>query len=201
MPRAAHLLARCSVIAAALASSAGALAQDGEASSEMAVTGTAPQVCTIDNGRFRTGELVNFVGADSDTLRIIELVDPTLLSVQSASADIAFAAVCNFPHRIRLESQDNGLWPVNGPVSADNADFATALPYSAGFVWADRTQTLEMDAKIRQSRVVVADIDEPAAGEVVISVNVDAGASNTRIGAPLLAGAYVDNLRIFLEPR
>lgn len=176
------------------------LAQE-DASETLGVSGSAPQVCTIASGRFRTGELLNFVGADSDTLRVIELLDPRDLSARAARATISFEAVCNFPHRVRLESQENGLWPVSGPLSPDQGGFATALPYAVSLNWADRAQLLETDAKIRRQRVTFAEIDEPAVGDMTVAISLDAGASNTQSGAPVLAGAYSDVLRIYLEPR
>ena len=178
-----------------------ASAQESSASETLGVAGSAPQVCTIDTARIRAGELVNFVGLDGDTLRVIDLTTSDDLSVQAASADLRFDAVCNFPHRVRLESQENGLWPISGPVAPTTPDFATALPYLVRLNWADRTQLLEVDARVRRNSVVFTDIDTPASGEMELRVQIDAGASNTQVGAPVLAGAYSDTLRIYLEPR
>lgn len=197
MRGAGFLLATCACLLGAMP----AAAQDNVAATSMSVTGSTPQVCTIETGRFRTGELINFVGNDGDTLRVIELVDPDDLAVQAASATVSFEAVCNFPHRIRLESQENGLWPISGAFAPTSEDFATALPYSASFEWADRSRSLELDATVRQGRLVATEVDEPASGELVLAITLDAGASNTQFGAPVLAGTYTDTLRIFLEPR
>jgi hypothetical protein len=179
----------------------GALAQAATAVQSLPVTGQTPQVCTLQQGDLRTGELINFRGADGDTLRVLQLIDPRTLAAQSARASVFLSAVCNFPHRIRIESQDNGLWPIEGPVSPDKADFATALPYQVSFEWADHSGSLQADAKVRRAREARADIDAPAAGDLRIDIALDAGASNTQLGAPVLAGNYADTLRIFLEPR
>lgn len=186
---------------AVLAMGAGAGAQETVVTQSLGVNGSTPQVCAVLTGRFRTGELVNFRGSDGDTLRVLELVDPQTLAAQSARATVILEGVCNFPHRVRLESQDNGLWPISGPVAPTSPDFATALPYRASFAWADRTGEIEADAKVRRPRQTLAEIDEPAAGDLLIDIELDAGASNTQIGAPVLAGAYADTLRIYLEPR
>lgn len=178
-----------------------AAAQESTASETLGVAGSAPQVCAIDTSRVETGELVNFVGLDGDTLRVIDLTTSDDLSVRAASAQISFDAVCNFPHRIRLESQENGLWPISGPVAPTSPDFATALPYLVNLNWADRSQVLEVDARVRRSHIVFTDIDAPASGELALRVQIDAGASNTQVGAPVLAGSYSDTLRIYLEPR
>ena len=179
----------------------GALAQSSTAVQSLPVTGQTPQVCTLQQGDLRTGELINFRGSDGDTLRVLELIDPRTLAAQSARASVFLSAVCNFPHRIRIESQDNGLWPIEGPVAPDQPAFATALPYQVTFAWADRSGTLQADAKVRRAKESRADIDAPASGDLRIDIALDAGASNTQLGAPVLAGNYADTLRIFLEPR
>lgn len=179
----------------------GALAQSETETRAFPVTGQAPQVCTLQQGNLRTGELINFRGVDGDSLRVLELTDRRTLAAQSARATVFLSAVCNFPHRIRLESQDNGLWPIEGPVAPNRPNFASALPYHVAFAWADRTGSLEADAKVRRSRETLSDIDVPAAGDLRLDIELDAGASNTQYGAPVLAGSYADTLRIFLEPR
>ncbi|WP_120717439.1 hypothetical protein [Tsuneonella amylolytica] len=170
-------------------------------SQQLTVGGNTPQVCTLAQGDLRTGQLINFRGTDGDTLRVLELVDPRTLAAKSARATVMLGAVCNFPHRVRVETQDNGLWPIEGPVAPTTPDFATALPYRISFDWADRTGRLEADAKVRSAREARTDIDSPAAGELTLTIEMDAGSSNTQIGAPVLAGAYADTLRIYLEPR
>lgn len=194
-------LAALLMTAPVLAMSTGLAAQQTVVTQTLGVNGSTPQVCSVGSGRFRTGELVNFRGSDGDTLAVLELVDPQTLAAQSARATVILDGVCNFPHRVRFESQDNGLWPISGPVAPISPDFATALPYRASFTWADRTGEIEADAKVRRPRLTWAEVDEPASGELLIDIELDAGASNTQIGAPVLAGAYSDTLRIYLEPR
>ena len=176
-------------------------AGDVPVSQDLGVTGRTPEVCSLGNGRFKVSELDNFVDTAGDTLRVVQLLDPENLSVRSARATIAVEAVCNFPHRVMLESQDNGLFPLGGPFAAERGDFASALPYAATMEWADQTRLLELNAKIRRPSVIETDVDQAAAGELVIKLELDAGASNTVYGAPVLAGAYGDTLRITLEPR
>lgn len=170
-------------------------------SQSLTVAGSTPQVCTLAQGDLRTGQLVNFRGTDGDTLRVLQLIDPKTLAAQSARATVMMGAVCNFPHRVRVESQDNGLWPVEGPLAPTTPDFATALPYRVSFDWADRTGLLEADARVRRAHETRADVDTPAVGDLTLTIEMDAGASNTLIGAPVLAGVYSDTLRIYLEPR
>lgn len=188
-------------LACAAATPAGVLAQSAVATNGLPVTGSSPQICSLSSASLRTTELVNFRGTDGDTLQVLQLVDPQTLAAQSARATVLIDGVCNFPHRIRIESQDNGLWPIEGPVSAPTNAFATALPYNVAFTWADRSGALQTDAKVRRTREVRADVDSPAAGDVKLEIELDAGASNAAVGAPVLAGNYGDTLRIFLEPR
>lgn len=190
-----------SLLASAMLAAPAVQAQNRVVTRAMPVSGNTPQVCALQPGRVRTGELVNFQGNDGDTLRVLTLVDPATLVARAAKATVLLEGVCNFPHRVRVESQDNGLWPNEGPVAPTSTEFATALPYQISFTWADRSGTLEADAKIRQPHEVHAEIDEPAAGQLELSIEIDAGASNTQLGAPVLAGDYADTLRIFLEPR
>lgn len=177
-----------------------AAAQDGTSRS-MPVTGNAPQICAVQAGSLQPGVLINIAGTSGDTLQIIQLVDPSTLSVQSARATVEMDAMCNFPHRLRMESQNNGMWPIEEQLAATRTDFASSLPYQAQVAWADTTGSLQTDAQIRRAIGWQADIDSPAAGKITIDFVLEAGASNTQANAPLLAGAYGDTLRIFLEPR
>ena len=123
---------------AALATTS-AQAQSTVATGNFVVAGNVPQVCTMERGRVRTGGIVNFVGLDGSTLRISQLVDPNTLAARPSSVTVTFDAVCNFPHAVRIESENNGLWPTDGRMSSDIGGFAYALPYTARIQWATRT--------------------------------------------------------------
>jgi hypothetical protein len=178
-----------------------AAAQPAPSEQTFTVAGSAPQVCTMDRGRIQPGGLVNFGGLDGDTLQIIQLTDPTTLSARPASATIAFAAVCNFPHQIRIESENNGLWPTDGRMSSDVAGFAYALPYAASVSWGTTNGELEANAKVRQLVQRSFFVDQATAGNMELRIEIEAGASNVQNNAPVLASGYGDTLRIFLEPR
>ncbi len=45
------------------------------------------------------------------------------------------------------------------------------------------------------------DVNQPTAGDLQLRIEIQQGASNVEVNAPVLAGAYADTLRIFLEPR
>lgn len=175
-------------------------AQTLTAARTLTVTGNAPQVCAMQTGRIRTGSLNNVSGIDGDTLRIVELADPQTLAARASSATIAFAAVCNYPHRLRIESQNNGLWPTDGRAGAATG-FATAVPYTARLQWGATSGALDADARVRRLAEQRITVDDATAGDVQLRLEILAGASNLDARAPLAAGAYGDTIRIFLEPQ
>lgn len=176
-------------------------AQSTEASRTMPVTGNAPEVCAIQRARLSQGSQVNFRALTGNLLQIDTLVDPATLAANAASAAIEFPAVCNFPHRIRLESQNNGLWQTDGSMNEPADGFAYALPYRAELTWGEVNGTLDANANVRRIAERRFNVDQATAGEVELRIQIDAGASNTNANAPVLAGFYRDTLRIFLEPR
>ncbi|MCX7284621.1 MAG: hypothetical protein NTX28_11370 [Novosphingobium sp.] len=184
-----------------LAASAPAAAQDAASARSIAINGSTPQVCTIANGELQTGQLVNFNGLSGDTLQVTQLVDPATLAARPASATLSFSAVCNYPHQIRIESENNGLWPTYGRLVGGAAGFASALPYAASITWGAASGVLQTDALVRGSRVQRVNVDQPTGGTVTLRLAIVAGASNNGANAPVLAGVYGDTLRIFLEPR
>ena len=178
-----------------------ALAQQTSVARSLPVTGSTPQVCTLASGDLQTGQLVNFNGISGDTLQVTQLLDQQTLAARPASATVSFAAVCNYPHQIRIESQNNGLWPTDGRQASDAAGFATALPYDANITWGSATGLLQTDARVRSTRDQRINVDQATAGTVTLRLAILAGASNNGVNAPVLAGVYGDTLRIILEPR
>ena len=188
-------------ILAALAGTTPALAQNSTAVRNLPVTGSVPRSCALAQGKIAPGSLNNIAGLDGDTLRIIQFTDPATLQVRSASVTIGFDAVCNFPHSVRIESANNGLWPVDRRVADRPAGFAYAVPYSARVNWGPVDAQFNADAKIRTLTQQVVSVSDAVAGEFRLRFQVEDGASNVENRAPLIAGAYVDTVRIYLEPR
>ncbi len=178
-----------------------AAAQSLTAVTTMPVTGSVPQVCAMQQGSIQSGSLVNIAGLDGDTLRIIQFVDPSTLSVKAASATISFDAVCNFPHAVRVESSNNGLWPVDGRITQVPGGFAYAVPYTAQVTWGIANAQFSADAKTRRIAQQTINVAAPAAGQLNLRIEIAEGASNVENRAPVIAGTYVDTVRIFLEPR
>lgn len=188
-------------ILAALAGTSPALAQNTTAARSLPVTGSVPRSCAMAQGKIAPGSLNNIAGLDGDTLRIIQFTDPATLQVRSASVTVGFDAVCNFPHAVRIESANNGMWPVDRRVADTPSGFAYAVPYSARVNWGPVDTLFNADAKIRTQADQVVSVSDAVAGEFRLRFQIEDGASNVENRAPLIAGAYVDTVRIFLEPR
>jgi hypothetical protein len=180
---------------------AAAMAQDGALPQTLGVIGSAPQVCDLQQGQVRAGNLLNFSGTEGNVLRVQQFVDPATLSVLAARAEVQFQAVCNYAHRVRLESPHNGLWPTDGRIAQQGNAFAYAVPYDATVSWAETSGRLTADAKVNRIVTRSLAVDAAYAGDLVLRIDIARGASNVELNAPVMAGDYADTLRIFLEPR
>lgn len=167
----------------------------------MPVSGNAPNVCALGNPRLAAGAQINFSGLNGNSLRVDTLVDPATLAVRAASADIQFDAVCNFPHRLTVEAQNNGLYRTAQVLTPAPSGFASSIPYSANFQWGDDSKTLDADAQNRRIHGESIRRDVPTVGQVKLRVEIQPGASNIQSNAPVIAGNYGDTLRITLEPQ
>lgn len=168
---------------------------------DMGVTASTPDVCIIsnqNNGRIRP--LVNATTAGAAAVEITSLIDRGTMSTAAAQVEVVFDAMCNFPHKLNVISDNNGLFrPINAAPSV--AGFASAVPYTADVTWGG--QTLAFEANAQRRGVSQADIlvTEPAAGSIVLQFSVLPGATNTSNGAPLAAGIYSDVIRLTVEPQ
>ena len=169
--------------------------------SDFAVQGYAPQICAIQAGQVAEGSPVNFLGLNGTTLQIDRLVDPTTLATRGASVEVDFPAICSYPHRITLESQNNGLWRRSAGVGTAPVNFADGVPYTAQIEWSDVNRRLEADTTTRTTRTLTSSVDQAAEGFVKLRLSILPGASNLRNGSPLVAGVYEDTLRVTVEPQ
>lgn len=180
----------------------GAASAQTVSSKTMAVQGAAPQVCAVQSPTISaTGALVNFRGLNGTTLQIDQLTDPQTLATRAASVNVSFAAVCNYPHRITVESQNNGLWRNAVGGTGAPTGFADGVPYTATLNWGDVVQRFEVNASSRRLSQVSVLVDKATAGSILLSLNIQSGASNLRANAPLIAGTYQDTLRVTVEPQ
>lgn len=194
---------RLAVMAALAGTPALALAQSEGGTRLLDVIGSAPQVCSLQRPALANdaGSTINFTAVTGNLLQIQTLVDPATLAANAASVSVSFDAFCNFPHRLSVESENNGLWQTDGSMNQPADGFAYALPYEAEVSWADLRGRLDADANVRRIVEQRIDVDQAAAGEVALTIRIEPGASNTRVNAPVLAGFYRDTIRVILEPR
>lgn len=176
-------------------------AQTTVATKTLPVTGNTPPVCAVGEPRLQSGHQINFRGLSGNTLQIDRMVDPATLAVSAASVDVRFDAVCNYPHRLRIESQNNGLWPTLQRTQTPAPGFAYAVPYQATVTWGDVNGSLNADAQARRVTDQRFNIDQATAGQIDLRLAIAPGASNVRDNAPILAGDYTDTIRLFVEPR
>jgi hypothetical protein len=193
---------RATTIGSALALACGASAQAGtSAPLPFTVSGSAPQICAVGNPQLSAGALVNFQSLNGAALRITQLADPRTLATNAAQATVTFQAVCNYPHRIVLESQNNGLYRDGAAGAAPPPGFADGVPYTAQLTWGAVTSTFFVPATSRQTSQDSVAVPNPTAGDIEIQLSVQAGASNLSANSPLIAGVYTDTLRVTVEPQ
>lgn len=168
---------------------------------DMGVSANTPDVCIIsnqNNGRIRP--LVNATTSGSAAVEITSLIDRGTMSTAAAQVEVSFDAMCNFPHKLNVISDNNGLFrPINAAQVV--AGFASAVPYTADVTWGGQTLAFEATAQRRglaQADLIIA---EPSAGSIVLQFNVLPGATNAQNGAPLAAGIYSDVIRLSVEPQ
>ena len=178
-----------------------AAAQGTTSTKSMAVSASAPPVCAMQEPTLAAGGQINFKGLNGNTLQIDHLVDPATLGAAGASANVKFDAICNYPHRITVEAQNNGLWQTSERSPVPPEGFAYAIPYSATIEWGLEHGRLDADAKVRRIAERSITVNRPTSGEIKLRLEIEAGASNVQANAPLLAGFYGDTLRITLEPQ
>lgn len=178
-----------------------ASAQTTSVTSPFTVNANVPQTCTVGAPLLSAGRQINFRGLNGSTLQIDQLVDPTTLSTNAASFEVRFEAVCNLAHRLKVETQNNGLWSTSERAAVAPEGFGDGVPYRADVTWANQTLRVNADAGVRRIAEGSVFVNAAAVGDILLRLEVDAGATNDRANAPLLAGVYGDTIRITLEPQ
>jgi hypothetical protein len=165
------------------------------------VVGQAPQVCALGRPALTSGQNLNFRSLNGSLLTIDTLTEGATLATRPAHVTVGFDAVCNYPHRVVLESENNGLWRASAFSGLTPDGFADGVPYTATLEWGLSNGRLEADATSRDRQDLSVAVDQATAGGLAIQLNIEPGASNLRRGSPLLAGTYQDTLRITVEPQ
>jgi hypothetical protein len=187
------------VFAGAVSAQAQTQNQQPVQSRSFPVRGSSPNICVLQAPSVAAGAQVNFRGLNGTLLQIDALVDPATLATNAASVELRFDAVCNFPHRLKVEALNNGLW--RNASGAAPQGFASAIPYQARFNWGQQTLLLNADAQIRRFNEQTLRVADPTAGTVSMRFEIQPGASNVQSNAPVIAGTYAETLRITLEPQ
>lgn len=170
------------------------MAQDQQT---VTVVGDANLMCTVGAPTQSAGALSNFDTPSGSVFGITRLADPDTLSTQAANITLSMDAMCNSIHRVVIASDNNGLWREGA--GAAPSGFGSAVPYRANLVWADQQYPLTAEAASRQSVEEEMLIGRPNTGEMLIEFEINTGATNAGLGAPLLAGEYSDVLRVTVE--
>ena len=163
----------------------------------VAVVGDANQMCTLGQPSQGSGAVSNFDTPSGTVFSITRLADPDTLTTRAANITLTMDAMCNTIHRVVLASDNNGLW--RSGIGATPSGFGSAVPYTANLVWADQQYPLTAEAGDRQSVEEEMLVGRPNTGDLLIEFEINAGATNAGVGAPLLAGEYSDVLRITVE--
>jgi hypothetical protein len=180
---------------------AAAQAQPTSRTQAMGVNASVPRSCAIGAPVLAPAAQVNFRGLNGSTLQIDQLVDPATLSTNAASVEVRFEAVCNLPHRVKIETQNNGLWQSVERGAARPEGFANAIPYRARLEWRDDALLLNADAQVRRIAENSLFVSESRMGDLTLRLQIDAGSTNAQANAPIVAGNYSDTVRITLEPQ
>jgi hypothetical protein len=164
------------------------------------VEATAPQWCALTTASGQvvaSGPTNNAIGPVGSELRIVDLVDATTLSTRAANATIGFDAACNYPHRVTVRSQNNGL---RRGAAATGVGIASAVPYTATLNWGDANLSFFADAQSQTELAREISTIGAVSGQLVVQVAIAAGATNIGPGSPLGAGEYSDVISIEVGP-
>lgn len=164
------------------------------------VQGNVPQVCSVELPVLLTNHpAINVSGLTGESLTITQLTDPNTLAANAASFDVGFAAICDVPHLLVIESQNNGLW--RDTLTTQAPGFADAVPYKASVTWGNASTVLDADATVEHVTSTTATVNKPVTGDIDLHFVILPGASNTTAYAPLLAGTYRDTIRVTVVPQ
>lgn len=193
------------LLTAAVIAAGPALAQttatDGSSQSDFPVTGDVPDQCLIgDPGLAAGAPAINIRSTSGQVVSIDELANAESLSSNGTDVTLSFDAVCNFPYRVTLTSQNNGLWR-QSTATPTPVGFANAVPYLAEIAWDESSAMLDADARSRQPKDAGFAPGQPSASGLSLRLRVLPRTTNVTANAPLVAGDYRDVLTITLGPQ
>ena len=162
--------------------------------------GNVPIICSVQPPELlSTHPAINVTSVTGNTLTITQLADRNTLAAKAASFDVGFAAVCNLPKTVVVESQFNGLWRQSAQQEAPG--FADAVPYTTTVTWGNAQGTLSADATVRKNTEVAVPVTTSVSDPIDLHFEILPGASNSTAWAPLLAGTYQDTILVTVVPQ
>jgi hypothetical protein len=176
--------AHAAALALGLLSAGVASAQTAELTTPVQATfrGSAPAACQISTATAPSSQNVQ-IGAlspGSAGISISQMVDENAAPL-GATVVLVIPAVCNQAHTLNLSSLNGGLLG-DGDAAAAGA-FRSLLPYSVTVNWAGGEQLL-----LTPDQDLSVVFGDAAAGVVTVTIQIPQG------GAPLVAGAYTDEI-------
>jgi hypothetical protein len=175
---------------AALLIPSAALAQSANtAVRQIEISGEASGGCLVSAAPGASGAnaALDTSNPNSAVVRIADLVNPATGQVQLATISLALPVVCNASHQVVVRSVKGGLGREGAPSPAPG--FRELAPYTITAAWAGAT----VSAPSQVNQPLTLTEGDGAAGNLSISLSLPAG------GAPLVAGAYSDELIIELQ--
>ncbi|MBX9813091.1 MAG: hypothetical protein A4S12_09060 [Proteobacteria bacterium SG_bin5] len=186
---------------AALTIAGTAHAQSDSNTQTVSIGGSADRICTLGQPQLVAGDVLNFLNQSGGSLQVQTLADPVTLTTRAARVGVTLDAVCNYPHQLRFETANNGLFSTNQNPLAAPTGFGAAVPYTVDAQWNGTSATFFANALLRQRREQVLITGGAFAGAVTLRFTIAAGATNAEANSPLVAGPYGDFVRIWLEPQ
>jgi hypothetical protein len=166
----------------------------------LGVDASAPQWCSFiatGSGLAPLSATSNASELSASEVRIVDLVDQATLSTRAASATIGVEAACNYPHRVTIRSQNNGL---RRATTSTGAGIASAVPYTANLNWGDVGLSFFADGLSESQQERNVETTGAVSGQLVVEIKIIAGATNLGPNRPLGAGEYSDVISIEVGP-
>lgn len=179
MTRHTHIMVGAALLALAAAGSAQAQTIPNR---QIAFNGEAAPGCIMQSPTSPSADNASVTSPSPGAADIVigRLVGDDGVSV-GATVILTLPAACNQAHRLSLASLNGGLANVDGtPVGGP---FRSLLPYTVAVNWGSGAQTYDSGTP-----GVTLSSGDAAAGSVTVIIEIPAG------GAPLVAGAYSDQL-------
>jgi hypothetical protein len=153
------------------------------------ISGEAPSACLIASAPTTGGTNAAFVTASQSSaeVRIPNMIDLANGQAQASAINLALPIICNTSQHVVVHTAKGGLGREGTPAPAPGS--RELVPYNITASWAGTTVTGSSQAP----QPLSINASGGAAGSLSININVPAG------GAPLVAGAYSDELIIELQ--